>query len=269
MASTLDYVKCPSDKRLGLWVGPSGSATGIQNAAVPTAAEINNTGGTSAMLNVVRAVSWSDTDFGITGAETSSDPSLADESTYEDLGPAQYGGGISFFYPGKYDDPTNTLSNAYDLTDLPWEEIDVVQRIDGDKVNPTVPAANGDFVHVFRTWIDGESNVLEADTAYRRTVGFKQAGEAAFYTIVGAHTITAVPPATTPWKAGKAGRLRATVQDRDYTNALEFSSSDPAVVQVYPGGSYKVTGTTGGTATITITDKRAGTSTAQAVTVTA
>lgn len=265
MASTLDYQKMPSDKRVGLWLGPSGTATGIQNAAVPTAAEINNTGGTSAMLNVVRAVSWSDTDFAITEAETSSDPSLADESTYEDLGPAQYGGGISFFYPGKYDDPTNTLSNAYDLTDLPWEEIDIVQRIDGDKINPTAPAANGDFVHVFRTWIDGESNVLEADTAYRRTVGFKQAGEASFYTIVGAHTITAIAPSA--WTAGSKGRLRASVQSRDYTNALTFTSSDASVVEIYPGGFYKVTGVATDTATITIEDEAAGTSTTVNVTV--
>lgn len=265
MANELDYQKMPSDKRVGLWIGPSGTATGIQNAAEPTAAEINNTGGTSAMLNVVRAVSWADFDFGITDAETSADPSLADESTYEDLGPAQYGGGISFFYPGKYDDPTNTLSNAYDLTDLPWEEIDIAMRVDGDKVNPTVPAANGDFVHVFRTWIDGESNVLEADTAYRRTVGFKQAGEASFYTIVGTHTITAIEPAA--WTAGLKGRLRATVQDRDYTNALTFSSSDADVVAVYPGGFYEVTGVATDTATITIEDERAGTSTTVSVTV--
>lgn len=265
MANVLDYEKMPSDKRVGLWLAPSGTATGIQNAGVPTADEINNTGGTSAMLNVVKAVSWNDFDFGIQDPETTSDPSLADESTYEDLGPAQYGGGISMYYPGKYDDPTNSLSNAYDLTDLPWEEVDVVERIDGDKVNPTTPAANGDFVHVFRCWLDSEANVLEADAAYRRTVGFQQAGEAAFYTIVGTHTITAIEPAA--WTAGSKGRLRASVQDRDYTNALTFTSSDASVVEVYPGGFYKVTGAAASTATITISDERAGTSTTVNVTV--
>lgn len=266
MASTLDFKKLSSNKHVGFWIGPSGSASGIQNAAVPTADEINNTGGASAMLNAVRAVSWNDFDFGIQDPETSSDPSLADESTYEDLGPAQYGGGVSFFYPGRYDDPTNTLSNVYDITDMMWTDTDIVMRIDGAKVNPTVPAANGDFVHVFRTWSDSESNVLEADTSYRRTVGYQMAGEASFYTIVGTHTITAIAPSS--WAAGTKGRLRASVQDRDYTNALTFISSDASVVQVYPGGFYEVTGAAASTATITIEDEAAGTSSTVMVTVT-
>lgn len=266
MANTLDFEKLPSDLRVGFWVGPSGAASGIQDSAVPTAAEINDVGGASAMLNSVVAVSWNDFDFGIQDPETSSDPSLADESTYEDLGPAQYGGGVSFYYPGKYHDPTNSLSNAYDLTKLPWSEVDVVMRIDGDKKNPTVLAADGDFVHVFRCWLDGESNVLEADAAYRRTVGFKQAGEAAFYTIVGGHDITAIEPAD--WAAGSKGRLRASVQDRDYTNALDFFSSDSSVVAIaQKGGFFEVTGTTGDTATITIEDERAGVSATVSVTV--
>lgn len=268
MASVLDYQKLPSNKNVGVWIGPSGQATGIANADVPTAAAINNTGGTSAMINAVAAISWNDFDFGIQDPETTSDPSFADESTYEDLGPAQYGGGMSFYYPGNYDDASNTLSNVYDLTDEPWSELDVVLRIDGEKNNPSTAAADGDFVHVFRTWTDGEANVLEAEEAYRRTVGFQMAGEAAFYTVVGTHTITAIPPAVDPWDAGKKARLRAEVQDRDYTNALTFSSDDADVVTVYPGGFYEVTGTAAETATITIRDERANTSQTVNVTVT-
>ena len=39
------------------------------------------------------------------------------------------------------------------------------------------------------------------------------------------------------------------------------------VVNIYPGGFYEVTGTAGETATITISDEAAGTSTTVAVTV--
>lgn len=268
MATTLDYEKLPSNKHVGLWLGPSGTASGIQDVNLPTADEINNTGDASSVLNVVTATSWNDFDFGIQDPETSSDPSLADESTYEDLGPAQYGGGISFYYPGKYHDPTNSLSNVYDLTKLPWTEIDVIERIDGAKSNPSVPAADGDF-HVFRTWTDSEANTTDADSSYRRTVGFQQSGDAAFYTIVGAHTITALPPATTPWAAGTKARLRGVVQDRDYTSALTFTSSDSSVVSISAkGGFYTVTGSAADTATITIEDEGAGTSTTVSVTVT-
>lgn len=262
----LDFKKMPSDKRVGFWVGPTGNATGVQNVSLPTADEINNTGGVSGMQNSVVAVSWADFDFAVQAPETNSDPSLADEATYEDLGPAQYGGSVSFYYPGRYDDPTNSLSEAYDLTDLPWTYLDVVQRIDGDLTNPTAPAANGDFVHVFRVWTDGESNVLEAESAYRRTVSMQQAGEADFYTLVGAHTITTVLPSA-PWAAGKKGRIRGIVQDRDYTNKLEFVSSDSSVVSVWPGGFYTVTGTAGKTATISVYDRKAGTSVSINVTV--
>lgn len=269
MATVLDFEKLRSNKNIGIWLGPSGGATGIQNVDLPTAAEINNTGGTSAMINAAPAVSWNDYDFGVTDAETTNDPSFADESTFEDLGPAQYGGSVSFYYPGNYDDVSNTLSNVYDLTDIPWENVDIALRIDGEKNNISVPAANGDFVHTFRTWVDSEANVLEADNAYRRTVGFQMAGESAFYTVVGAHTITAVPPASTPWAVGKKARLRATVQDRDYTNALSFQSSDPDVVKVFPGGFYEVVGADTDTATITISDERAGTTQTVSVVVTA
>lgn len=268
MATTLDFDKLQSNKHIGVWIGPSGDATGIQDVDLPTAAEINNTGNTSVMLNSVRAISFNDFDFGIQEPETTTDPSLADEATYEDLGPAQFGGSISFYYPGRYDDPTNTLSNAYDLTDIPWEDVDIAMRIDGAKVNPNTPVADGDFVHVFRTWVDGEQNVLEAEEAYRRTVEFQMAGEASFYTIVGDHDITAIPPATNPWAAGNKARLRAEVQDRDYTNALTFSSSDADVVSIAAkGGFYEVTGQTSDTATITIEDERAGTSETVQVTV--
>lgn len=267
MVQKMDYEKLPSDKNVGFWIGPTGDATGIQDVDLPSAAEVNNQGGVSNMMNAVVAVSWNDYDFAVQAPETTSDPSFADESTYEDLGPTQWGGGVSFYYPGRYHDPTNSMSEAYDLTKTPWTYMDVVTRIDGVKPNPTTPISDGDFVSVYRVWTDSESNVLEADTAYRRTVGMQMAGEAAFYTVVGPHTITTNLGAT-PWAAGSKGRIQGVVQDRDYTSKLEFVSSDSDVVQVYPGGFYTVTGSAADTATITIYDRGAGTSTTEAVTVT-
>ena len=64
---------------------------------------------------------------------------------------------------------------------------------------------------------------------------------------------------------GDTGRIRGIVQDRDYTNALDFTSSDATVVEVSNGGFYRVVGT--GTATITLTDREAGTSATVEVTV--
>lgn len=263
----MDYTKMRSNRNVTVWLGPGGSATGIADVAVPTADELNNVGGVSSMLNASVSISFQDYDFGIQEADTSSDPSLADESTFEDLGPKQFGGSMSFYYPKDYDDNSNTHSLVYDLTDTPWTPIDIATRIDGNKSNTNQPAADGDFVSTFRTWTDSETNAVDAEEAYRRTVGFQSLGDSAFYTIVGDHTITAVPPATAPWAAGKKARLRATVQGRDYTNALSFTTSDPEVVRIIPGGSYEVTGSASDEATITIRDEEAGTSTTVSVTV--
>lgn len=263
--ATMDFEKMRANKNIGIWIGQTSSATGVQDVAEPQANEINE-GGTGGMLNAAVSTSWNDFDFGTQEAETSSDPSFADESTFEDLGAAQWGGGISFYYPQDYDDNSNQHSLIYDMTDTPWEHKDIVLRIDGNKNNVTQPVADGDFVSVYRTWVDSETNVTDATEAYRRTVGFQMRGDASFYTIVGDHTISEIE-APAGWAAGTKARLRAEVQDRDYTNALSFSTSDASVVRVYPGGFYEVTGTSGATATITIEDREAGTSTTVAVSV--
>lgn len=266
--ATLDFTKMRSNKHVTVWQGLTGDASGIQDVAEPTAAEINNSGGASGMLNASPSISWNDFDFGIQDAETSNDPSLADEANFEDIGAAQWGGSISYYYPKDYDDNSNNHSLLYDLTDIPLTNIDTVVRIDGHKNNTLTPAGDGDFVSVFRSWTNSETNVTDASEAQRRTVGFLSAGEAAFYTIVGDHSITAKPPTGTPWAEGTKARIRGIVQDRDYTNALSFHSSDADVVRVYPGGFYEVVGDAADTATITITDEGTGDTTSVSVTVT-
>lgn len=259
----LDFKKLQSTPHVTVWGGPTSAATGVQDVAEPTAAEIN--GGASAMLNWSPSISWNDYGFGQQASETLNDPSFADESTFEEFGAKNYGGEISFYYPKEYDDNSNNHSLVYDQTDQPRTLLDVVVRLDGEK-RTTVPAADGDIVHVFRTITDAEANVLTQPDAFRRTVGFLNQGEAEFYTIVGAHTITTVLPSD-PWVAGTKARIQGVVQDRDYTNALSFMSSDPEVVLVYPGGFYEVVGTAGDTATITVRDEAAGTSATVSVTV--
>lgn len=266
MATQPDYTRLRSNRNVTVWGGPTGPATGIANTAVPTETAINNSAGTSLMLNWSPSISWNDYDFGVQESETLNDPSFADASNYTEFGAKNYGGGISFYKPASWDDNSNNHSLVYDQTDEPWTPLDVVERIDGEK-RTTVAAADGDFVHVFRTKTDSDANVWAQPDAHRRTVGFLSQGDAEFYTIVGAHTVTTNLPAN-PWAAGKKGRIQGVVQDRDYTNALSFSSDDPDVVRVYPGGFYEVVGSASETATITIRDEAAGTSTTENVTVT-
>lgn len=262
MATEPDYDRLRSNENVTLWGGPSGTgAVGITETAVPLAAEINNTGGSSLMLNWSPSVSWNDTDFGIQESETLNDPSYADAATYTEFGAKNYGGGVSFYLPNKWDDNSNNHSLVYDQTDTPRTRMDIVQRIDGE-TKVSVPAADGDFVSVFRSRTDSDANVWGQPDAHRRTVGFLSRGDAAFWTIVGAHTITAALAGVT---VGDKGRLQSAVQDRDYTSALLFTSSDPTVIAIGRGGMYKAL--SAGTADITVEDEDAGTSVTVSVTV--
>lgn len=261
----LDFKKLSSDKHVSVWIGPSGGSTlGVTKAGEPLADELNNAGGASGMIPASQSISWNDTEIvGVTDSDELNEPSLADSSTYVEFGPTNLGGSVSYFLPREYDDNSNEHSLVYDLTEGMRETLDFAVRIDGDK-ETTVPAADGDYVSITRAMSMSESNPFTPGESTRRTVNYTGKGDFARYTVVGTHTITAIPPSGSPWASGNKGRIRAEVQGRDYTNALRFHSSDPDVVQVYAGGFYEVTGA--GTATITITDEDAGTSTTVDVT---
>lgn len=269
----MDYKKLAANREgsvVSVWIGPSGGTTlGVTNLAVPEAAELNNTGGTSGMQKASQSISWNDWDFGIQASETNSEPSMADSASYEEFGQTNFGGGVSFYMPYEYDDNTNQHSVIYDLTDEPGTVNDIFVRIDGAAKTVDTPAANGDYVSGFRVQTGSEDNPFTPGESKRRTVGFNAKGGVAPYTIVGPHTLTIVPPASTPWSAGRKGRLRVTVGGRDYTNALRWTSNNGAAVQVYPGGFYHVTGVAGGTAIITARDEKAGTTVSETVTITA
>lgn len=263
MAIAPDYLRLRSNKNVTVWAGPSGTgAVGITNAATPETAEINNTGGASLMLNQSVSISWNDSDFGIQESETLNDPSYADAATFTEFGAKNYSGSYSYYLPNRFDDNSNNHKLVWDQTKTPRTRMDIVQRIDGE-TNTTVPAADGDFVSVFRVQTDSDANVWAQPDAHRRTVGFLSRGSAEFWTIVGAHTITATAP--TGLTAGSTGRIQAVVGGRDYSSALSFTSSDPAVLLTARGGQFRAVAA--GTATVTIRDEAAGTSTTVEVTV--
>lgn len=259
----IDFQKTPSDQRVTVAMGPTGSATGVEVVAAPTADELNGAAG-SGFQPASQSISWNDYDFGTQASETLNEPSLADAATYEEFGANNFGGGASFYYPADYDDNSNQHSVIYDLTDEPGALLDVAVRIDGD-VETTEVFADGDFVYVYEVRGDSEANPFTPGESKRRTVGFNQAGTFAHYTVVGPHAITAVEPGA--YAAGDTGRIRALIGGRDVTNSLTFSTSDGAVINVYPGGFYEVQGVASETADVTITDERTGDTATVAVTV--
>lgn len=264
----VDFEKAPSDRRVGFWLAPTGDATGIANVGEPLAAEINNTGGASGAHNAASSVSWNDWSFGVEASETLNEPSLADSSTYEEFGQSNYGGSVSFYYPRAYDDASNPISLTYDLVDVPGSLVDAVTRIDGD-VLQSAPAANGDFVSVYRVRSDAEANPFTPGESKRYTKTFGQKSDFSHFVVVGDHAITTIPATTDTPEPGETGRFRAAQQGRDVTNYLQWSTSDVGVIEVYPGGFYNVVGADTDTATITVSDPETSDTATISVTVTA
>lgn len=256
-SNVLDFEKSRANKHVTVSIGP---LSAVANLAVPTAAELN------AMQPASQSISWNDWDFGMQASEQSSDPSLADAANYQSRGAANYGGSFSAYYPEEYDDNSNNHALVHEITRLPGTKLIVAVRVDGE--TPTTAAfADGDYISLYVVETGSETNAITGEDDYRRTIGLLQQGSFAFYTVVGPHVITATPTTITGTAATGKGRITATVGGREYTNALNFRSSNSAVVTVRKGGYYQIRGA--GSATITILDKEAGTTATVTVTGTA
>jgi hypothetical protein len=255
MSVTLDYTKLTSNGHVTvLWAAP-GSFVNWQS---PTATELN------AALNLSSSISWNDFGFGVQASNTQNDPSLADIGNRTDRGASQYGGAISFYYPGAFDDDTNAYSLTFDAVAVPRTPGYIIVRIDGNK--PTTQAfAAGDYVSIMEVLTDGQTNVITGEEAFRYTVNMLQQGSLEIYTIVRATTVTVVTPATLAIAVDAHSRLTATANGRDYTNGVVWSTSDATKATVSNAGV--VTGVAAGSATITATFAQTGASDTTAVTV--
>jgi hypothetical protein len=257
MAIQLDFTKLPANGHITvLWALPNAFA----NFKAPTTTELN------AALNLSKSISWNDFDFGMSASNTQNDPSLADKGNVTDRGAAQYGGGISFYYPKAYDDATSDYSLVYDAMDTPRTRGFIVVRIDGNKPS-TQAFADGDHIHVMEVMTDAATNVITGEEAFRYTVNFLQQGGLVVYGVAYSTSVdVAVTPATLASSAGDFDRLTATAEGREYTNGVKWSSSDTSVATVSPAGV--VSSLAAGTATITATYEATGANDTCAVTVT-
>lgn len=256
MAVTLDYTKTPAAGHITvLWALPNAFA----NWESPTVTELNGA------LNLSKSISWNDYDFGVQASNTVDDPSLADVGNVQDRGAAQYGGGLSFYYPAAYDDNSNTYSLTYDAVSVPRTRGYIIVRIDGAKPT-TQPFAAGDYLHVFEVMTDGETNVITGEEAFRYTINMLQQGNLAVYTVARTTTVTVVAtPATLASGVGDAERVNATVNGREYTNGVVWTTDDPAIATVTNAGV--IVGVAAGTATVTATFEATGATDTIAVTV--
>jgi hypothetical protein len=245
-------VKVPASGNIRVWWAlPNAFA----NWQAPTAAEINGS------LDISNSTSWNDLDFGLQASNTIDDPAITAIGKVSDRGAAQFGGSMSFYYPGAFDDAGNEYSLTYDALDQPRTVGYLVMRIDGEE--SSVMAQTGDLVHVFKVMTDGYAESITGEEAFRYTVTFLSQGDLVVRTVVGGGSV--VTPSTLAVAVGASEPLTATVGGRRYTNGVKWSSSDPTKATVSSAGI--VTGVAAGSATITATYEATGGTDTTAVTV--
>ena len=245
-------IKVPSSGNIRVWWALPNAFANYEN---PTAAEIN------ACLDVSDSVSWNDFDFGLQASNTIDDPAITAIGKVSDRGAAQFGGSVSFYYPGAFGDNSNKYSVTYDAMDAPRTDGYLVVRIDGEEASAS--AANGDLVHVFKVLTDGYAEVITGEEAFRYTITFLPQGDLAVRAVVGGGSV--VIESTLALAVGESERVPATVGGRVYTNGVIWSTSDAAIASVSTAGV--VTGVAAGAATITATYEAAGTTDTCVVTV--
>ena len=181
-----------------------------------------------------------------------------------DRGAAQFGGGVSFYYPGAFGDASNKYSLTYDAMDQPRTLGYITVRIDGEQLNPL--AAAGDLVNVYHIMTDGYAESIVGEEAFRYTVTMLPQGDVYVRTVVkGASAPVVATPATLAVAVGASSRLSATVDGRVYTNGVKWSSADGATASVSPAGV--VTGVAAGTVVVTATYEATGGTDTTSVTV--
>lgn len=249
-------IKVPASGNIRVWWALENA---FNNYESPTATEIN------ACLDVSDSTSWNDLDFGLQASNTIEDPAITAIGKVADRGAAQFGGSMSFYYPGAFDDDSNEYSQTYDALDQPRTRGFLVMRIDGEESSPL--AAAGDLVHVFRVMTDGYAESIVGEEAFRYTVTFLSQGDLAVRTVVagGSAPAVVVTPDTLAMSVGDHERVAVTVGGRNYTNGVKYTSSDVSKATVSSAGV--ITAVAAGSATITATYENAGTSDTCAVTV--
>lgn len=230
---------------------PAGAFADIDK---PTAAEVN------AGLKLGIASSWNDFDFGFQASTTNQDPSMASKSNVSDRGAQQYGGSISFYYPRTFEDDSNNYSLVEEALRDPRTVGYITISIDGELSESNVAtyaggltqtATAGDLISVYKVMTAGYTDVITGEQAFRYTISFLPQGESRAYVVVATSSTVVVLPASSTIAVGAKVVLNATLNGRQYTRGVRWTTSDSAKAIVSQNGI--VTAVATGSATITAT----------------
>jgi hypothetical protein len=262
-------IRFPVSGNIRYWFVPAG---GIAVEGAPTEAEI------AAGLDISDAISWNDKDFGVQPSNTVEDPAITAKGKVQDRGAAQYGGGLSLYYPLDRTVTGDIYVQVENALGVPGVKGYLIARVDGSELSTTTGnaahpgtlAKAGDFVTIYKVETAGYAQSITGEEAFRYTVSFLSKGFVKTFGVVRLNA-TVVPPVIvgTPGTgaAGTKVAVTGTLIGRSYTRGLTWKSSDNTKATVSRNGI--ITRKATGTATITATDPATGSvSTGVTVTVT-
>ena len=216
----------------------------------PTVAELN------AGQELEGVTLWDSFEVGAQSSDTSEVASIKAKATQARRAAANYGGSATFWYPGDHTNMTNLASLVYDLL----KEVNVpgylVVSVDGEIGESGQPAgtfafANGDLLSVYKILTDEWTDQITGEEAFTYTRNFLRNGMLAPYTVASTSTPVLAITGTAGGAAGGLGFLGATVNGRNYTRGVRWTTSAPATATV--SGSGVVSLLVAGSATITAT----------------
>lgn len=226
-------------------------ANGFANFRWPTVAELN------AGQELEGVTDWDNFEIGAQASETSDRVPIKAKAAVTRRAGANYGGTASFYYPGFKADNTNLAALVYALFKGLNVNGYVVVSVDGEIGQSGQPAANmtfanGDLLSVFRVVTDEWDDMITGEEQFYYTRTFLKNGGMAPYTVASTTApvvaVTGTSPAAT---AGAKGFVTATVNGREYTRGVRWSSSAPQFVRVTASGI--LVRVAAGAATITAT----------------
>lgn len=234
------------------------SNTAFANYRWPTVAELN------AGQELEQVTLWDNFEIGAQASETSDAVPIAAKANVVRRAGANYGGGASFWYPGFRADMTNAAALVYAALKNVHTPGFLVTSVDGEigdagQPNANFTFANGDYLSVFKVMTDEWEDMITGEDPFYYTRNFLKNGGLAVYTVASTAApvlaVTGTGPGAT---VGAVGSVSATVNGRDFTRGVRWTSSAPQFVTVSSTGILKrvaagaatITGTLPGTTTL-------------------
>lgn len=245
--------KMPSKGNLRIYWAPDGA---FANHYWPTVAELN------AGQELHHGMPWDGWDGLVQASETEESTPIGSKATRFSRGAANYGGDLSFWYPGYKGDMANAAALIYEALGARQNTLNVggylYWSVDGEIGEAGQPSsdmqfASGDYVNIIKVTTDAWDDEITGENDFSYTRTFLKNGFIQLFTVAStaAPVLAVSATGTTSIGVGDHAFLNATVNGREWTRGVSWTSDDLTEATVSRNGI--VTGVSAGTPTITAT----------------